>query len=223
MDILLTIISGLCWIIVYEECIRLGFKQKTYCMPFFALTLNLAWETVYPFSYIFLNAPPPIEGIVAPVQYAINIIWLILDIIILYTYFKFGKKEWPKSIDIKLLAPWSVITIICCFALQIVFIYEFGFIMAIKYSAFLQNLLMSILFINLFAKRGSMKGQSILLAVSKWIGTLAPTILFGIVHFNLFVLVCGVFCSVFDLIYIALLIKYKKNPHLQNIHYLQKV
>ena len=223
MDILLTIISGLFWIIVYEECIRLGFKQKTYCMPFFALALNLAWETVYPFSYIFLNAPPPIEGIVAPVQYVVNIIWLILDIIILYTYFKFGKKEWPKSIDIKLLTPWSVIAIICCFALQIVFIYEFGFVMAIKYSAFLQNLLMSILFINLFAKRGSMKGQSILLAVSKWIGTLAPTILFGIVHFNLFVLVCGIFCSVFDLIYIGLLVKHKKSPHLQNIHYLQKV
>ena len=68
-----------------------------------------------------------------------------------------------------------------------------------------------------------MKGQSILLAVSKWIGTLAPTILFGVIHFNLFILVCGIFCSVFDLIYIGLLVKYKKNPHLQNIHYLQKV
>lgn len=218
MDILLTIISGLFWIIVYEECIRLGFKQKTYCMPFFALGLNLAWETIYPFSYIFLNAPMPIPGVVTSVQSVINIIWLFLDIIILYTYFKFGKKEWPKSINIKLLTPWSIIAIICCFCLQIVFIYEFGFIMAVKYSAFLQNLLMSILFINLFAKRGNMNGQSILLAVSKWIGTLAPTILFGIVHFNLFILVCGIFCSVFDLIYIALLIKYKKNHHLENIH-----
>ena len=223
MDILLTIITGLFWIMAYEECIRLGFKQKTYCMPFLALTLNIAWEGVYVFSYIFLNAPTALPGIVSPVQSVVCILWFILDIIILYTYFKFGKKEWPKSIDIKLLAPWSVIAIICCFALQIVFIYEFGFIMAIKYSAFLQNLLMSILFINLFAKRGYMKGQSILLAVSKWIGTLAPTILFGIVHFNLFVLVCGIFCSVFDLIYIGLLVKYKKNPHLQNIHYIHKV
>ena len=217
MDILLTIISGLFWIIVYEECIRLGFKQKTYCMPFFALGLNLAWEAVYPFSYIFLNAPPPLPGIIDSVQSVVNILWLILDIIILYTYFKFGKKEWPKSIDIKLLTPWSIITIICCFCLQIVFIYEFGFVMAIKYSAFLQNLLMSILFINLFAKRGSMKGQSILLAVSKWIGTLAPTILFGVVHFNLFVLVCGIFCSVFDLIYISLLVNYKRNNPVEKV------
>ena len=218
MDILLTIISGLFWIIVYEECIRLGFKQKTYCMPFLALTLNIAWEGVYVFSYIFLNAPTPLAGIVAPAQYIICILWLLLDIIILYTYFKFGKKEWPKSIDIKLFTPWNVITIICCFCLQIVFIYEFGFVMAIKYSAFLQNLLMSVLFINLFSKRGNMEGQSILLAVSKCIGTLAPTILLGVVHFNLFVLVCGIFCSVFDLIYIALLVNYKRNHHLENIH-----
>ena len=223
MDILLTIISGLFWIIVYKECIRLGFKQKTYSMPFFALILNIAWETVYPFSYIFLNAPPPIDGVVAEVQYVVNIVWLILDIVILYTYFKFGKKEWPRSISIKFLAPWSILAIICCFCIQIAFIYEFGFVMAIKYSAFLQNLIMSILFINLFAKRGSLKGQSILLGVSKWIGTLAPTILFGIVHFNLFILVCGVLCSVFDLVYIWLLLKYKKNPQLRNIHYLQRV
>ena len=53
MDILLTIISGLFWIIVYEECIRLGFKQKTYCMPFFALTLNIAWESTIPPGMIF--------------------------------------------------------------------------------------------------------------------------------------------------------------------------
>ena len=89
--------------------------------------------------------------------------------------------------------------------------------MAIKYSAFLQNLVMSVLFINLFAKRGNMEGQSILLAVSKWIGTLAPTILFGIVHFNLFVLVCGIFCSVFDLIYIVLLVNYKRNHPVEKV------
>ena len=101
MDILLTIISGLFWIIVYEECIRLGFKQKTYCMPFFALGLNLAWETIYPFSYIFLNAPMPIPGVVTSVQSVINIIWLFLDIIILYTYFEFGKNrkyEWAINL-----------------------------------------------------------------------------------------------------------------------------
>jgi hypothetical protein len=49
MDIrlLLAGISGICWTVVYLDCIRLGFKQKTYAMPFWALALNIAWETVH--------------------------------------------------------------------------------------------------------------------------------------------------------------------------------
>ena len=54
-----------------------------------------------------------------------------------------------------------------------------------------------------------MEGQSLLLAAAKWIGTLAPTILFGMINYNALVLVCGIFCSVFDLIYIGLLIREK--------------
>lgn len=79
-----------------------------------------------------------------------------------------------------------------------------------EYSAFLQNLLMSVLFISMFARRGSMEGQSLLLAVSKWIGTLAPTILMGIIHYDALVLVTGALCSVFDLVYIGLLVTYRK-------------
>ena len=47
--------------------------------------------------------------------------------------------------------------------------------------------------------------------MSKWLGTLAPTILFGLLGGegmtgpNSFILVIGLLCSVFDLIYIALL------------------
>ena len=53
METFLTILSGIGWIIVYEECIRLGFKQKTFAMPFFALGLNFAWELIYTLSGIF--------------------------------------------------------------------------------------------------------------------------------------------------------------------------
>ncbi len=83
--------------------------------------------------------------------------------------------------------------------------------MASQYSAFLQNLLMSVLFIALFLKRDSMEGTSLTLAAAKWIGTLAPTILMGVITYNSVVLACGIFCSVFDLIYIGLLAGKKKH------------
>lgn len=209
MEMFLTLISGMAWMIVYEECIRLGLKQKTYAMPFFALGLNFAWESIYSFSDIFLAAHGPLVGLNA-VQAYVNASWALLDIIILFTYFKYGKKEFPKSINHKYFFGGSTLVLICCFVLQYIFINEFGFIMGAKYSAFLQNLLMSVMFLSMYAKRGNMKGQSLVLAYAKWIGTLAPTILFGILDYSLFILICGVFCSVFDILYIYLLTTYKR-------------
>lgn len=216
MELFLTVLSGIGWMIVYEECIRLGFKQKTYAMPLFALGLNFAWELIYTLADIFLEAHGPLTGLTL-VQAIVNAVWVCLDVVILVSYFKYGKKEWPKSIDSKFFAPWSVLVLICSFALQLAFIVGFGFVKAAQYAAFLQNLLMSVLFISMYVKRGSMEGQSVLLAVAKWIGTLAPTIVFGVMEYNPVVLVSGIFCTVFDLIYIGLLGKQiRKEKAIQN-------
>lgn len=209
MHTFLTLLSGIAWIIVYEECVRLGFKQKTYSMPLFALGLNFAWESIYGFSDIFLGAHGPLVGMNA-IQPYVNIAWACIDVVILITFFKYGKKEWPQVFSKKLMAPWIMLVLVCSFALQIAFIKEFGFIMAAQYSAFLQNLLMSVMFIGMFVKRGGMEGQSLLLAYAKWIGTLAPTILMGVITFNPLILVCGIFCTIFDVIYIVLLSRCRK-------------
>jgi predicted lipid-binding transport protein (Tim44 family) len=42
--------------------------------------------------------------------------------------------------------------------------------------------------------------------VAKWIGTLAPTIVFGILAGSAFILGVGLLCSVFDLAYLGLLL-----------------
>lgn len=209
MNMFLTLLSGVGWILVYEECIRLGLKQKTYAMPLFALGLNFAWEFLYSFVDIAYEAHGPLVGMTLA-QEIVNIFWCCLDVVILYTFFKNGKKEWPDFISAGLFVPWTLLVLVCCFALQIVFMVEFDFTMAAQYSAFLQNLVMSVLFIKMFIKRKGDEGQSLLLAVSKWIGTLAPTILMGVITYNPVVLVCGIFCTVFDLIYIILLLNYRK-------------
>lgn len=210
METFLTLLSGIGWIIVYEECIRLGFKHQTYAMPLWALGLNFAWETIYSFSDIFLNAHGSLDDTMTLVQVIANVIWAFLDIIILYTYFKYGKKEVTHPFEQKYFAPWTVLVVACCFILQIAFILEFDFVMAAQYSAFLQNLMMSVLFIQMYFKRNSLEGQSLLLAIAKWIGTLAPTLIMGVMTFNIVVLICGIFCSIFDLIYIYLIATHNK-------------
>ena len=89
--------------------------------------------------------------------------------------------------------------------MQLLFVAEFGWDQASRYAAFLQNLLMSGLFIAMFVARGGRRGQTLLIAVAKWIGTLAPTIVFGWYGNSPLILGLGILCSIFDLSYIGLL------------------
>lgn len=196
MELLLPALSGLCWTIVYIELIRVGFKQKTYGMPLFALSLNICWECIYTIRY--MTADP------GALQSWVNLVWFLLDILVVVTYFRYGKEDFRKFFDVRYFIPWSVLAFIVGLAVQLGFVSEFGDIGA-GYSAFLQNLLMSVLFIIMLTLRKSSKGQNQLIAVCKWLGTLAPTVLFGIIHFNVFILILGGFCCVFDILYIVLL------------------
>jgi len=203
VETILTIISGVCWTIVYVEGIRVGFKDRSYAIPFFALALNIAWEMIH-----------AAQGIKDPsVQTIFNGIWFLFDIGILWTYLKFGRKYFPSSLPPNWFIPWTVLGLTMAICVQYAFVREFGPFVGGAYAAFLQNLLMSILFINMLVQRGNDDGQSLVIAACKWIGTLAPTILFGIIGGgsfsgpSLLVLVVGLLCSVFDLIYIFLLLR----------------
>jgi hypothetical protein len=213
LKLILTIISGVCWTIVYIEGIRLGFKDRSYAIPFYALALNFAWESLYTFYGFRING--------VDVQNVFNAVWLTFDVGILYTYFKFGRKyfnnrsashRWSNR---KVFIGWSVLGLVTAFAIEYSFIREFGVAKGAAYSAFPQNLLMSVLFIAMLARRGNRDGQSLTIAVSKWLGTLAPTIVYGVLgasgfpRGSLLILIVGIFCSVFDLIYIRMLAKVK--------------
>lgn len=202
MILFLLLLSGFCWTIVYLKLIISGFKEKTYGMPFIALTLNFSWEVIY--SYFNL-----INHDYTSLQTWITLIWLFLDIFIIFTYFLYGKSYFPPYCNREYFIPWTLLIFLMSFVLQYFFIIEFGDSGQV-YSAFLQNLIMSILFINMLVHRNDLKGQYLVIAINKWIGTLAPTILFGFIYGNRLALVIGVFCSVFDLIYIYFLNSLKR-------------
>jgi hypothetical protein len=86
----------------------------------------------------------------------------------------------------------SVLLIATVYIVQWLFVVEFGWADAPKYAAFLQNLLMSGLFIAMFVARRGPRGQSIVIAVAKWIGTLAPTIALGALAGSAFIFGVGV-------------------------------
>jgi hypothetical protein len=200
MELFLTILSGLAWTIVYAEGIRLGFRDRTYAIPLAALGLNFAWEWIY-----------GIHGLSGPItaQAVINLIWALADVVIVYTFFRFGRAEFP-TLTRSLFVGWGLLVIGVSFGVQLLLIGEFGVNDAARYSAFLQNLLMSGLFIAMLVARGGLRGQSLVIAVAKWIGTLAPTILFGALHRSALILGLGMLCSVLDLIYIGMILLAKR-------------
>ena len=206
IKIALTLVSGICWTVVYIEGLRVGFRDKSYAIPFYALALNFAWELLH-----------TIFGFRAGVslQTIINAVWFAFDVGILYTYFKYGRKYFPRNLPARWFNGWSILGLLTALCVEYAFIREFGVAVGAGYSAFLQNLLMSVLFIKMLVKRGSSEGQSLYIAINKWIGTLAPTILFGIVgdggfpQGSFLILVLGIFCSIFDLTYIWMLFSMK--------------
>jgi len=199
---MLILLGGICWTIVYIELIFLGFKEKTYGMPFIALALNFTWEALH--SYLGL------KNDISNIQTWIILIWFILDTVIVCTYLIYGKKYFPKQSSKLYFTPWTIIIFLMSFVLQYCFILEFGNIGKI-YSAFIQNLIMSILFINMIVNRTTTAGQSLTIAINKCIGTLALTILFGVIGGSKLILALGIFCSVFDILYIYFLNSVKRS------------
>ena len=134
-----------------------------------------------------------------------NIAWGLADIVIVFTFLKFGRAELPGWVTRRLFIGWALLLGVTSFAVQLLFVAEFGWDDASRYAAFLQNLLMSGLFIAMFVARGGRRGQTLLISVAKWIGTLAPTIVFGWYGNSPLILGVGILCSIFDLVYIWLL------------------
>jgi len=201
----LTLISGISWSIVYLGIINRGFKDQTYGMPLFALAFNIAWEFMYAFVIDFDF----------PLQKAVNIAWCLLDVVIIYTYFKYGRKEFPKDRE-RFFVPWSLTAFVVAFFVIYFTHYEFENFAGARYSAFAQNLMMSVLFISMLVRRNNVDGQSMYIAIFKMLGTLAPTIQMSIQTGSHLILIFGLGCFVYDVVYIWMLyqkfIELKLNP-----------
>lgn len=205
MGMILCIISGLCWSTVYVDSIRTGFKQKTYCMPLFALGLNVAWEGIYAYYEVIGRGNVSLQGIA-------NTVWVLLDVVIVITYFKYCKNDCKTVLEKKAQIPFGVLTFAICITIQVLFVYEFGDTKAEIYSAYLQNIAMSMAYLYMLNRRQSSKGQTKLIAVCKWFGTLAPTLI-GIIEHNAFIICTGIICFILDGLYFYFLCYVKKKEY----------
>jgi hypothetical protein len=188
--------SGIFWSLAYILIILRGFRDRSYGMPLAALGANITWE----FMFAFIH-----RG--GGVQEVVNVVWFGLDVLILYTVLRFGRREFPD-----LSAPVFYATVVLAIVVAGVFVAlvsaEFDNWAGV-YAAFGQNFMMSVLFIAMLYRRRSTRGQSIGIAIAKMVGTAcasAQFFFYGPAEFQnavLYALYLG--CFAFDALYLACL------------------
>lgn len=203
MQTLILVFGGMFWILTYIFIISKGFKDKTYGMPLIALCANVSWEFIY--SFIFPHTPP---------QLFINYLWFGLDVIIVIQFLKYSKNEFLNLTSTKL---YSIFILLLVSEFSIILLSSF-ITVEVKgvYTAFSQNLVMSVLFIIMLFKRKSLRGQSIYIAVFKMLGTGLTSLHYyvyePITHSSFILPTLFVLIFTFDIAYILLILRfYKKN------------
>lgn len=153
--------SGLAWSFTYVMIIYISVRHKTYAMPMLAMVTNISWEFLFTFVY------PMVGG---PVQEAINVAWLVLDLVIVATFIRFWRSDFPATLQAWL---WPVLLGSFAFALPLLIatVTLFGPDLGSAYTAFGDNLMMSVLFLTMLLRRGNTRGQSIWIAAGKLVGT----------------------------------------------------
>lgn len=212
IDIILQILSGFFWTITYILIINKSIKDKTYGMPFIAMCLNLSWEFVFTFVYkttIF--------------HQIVCLIWFILDLIIAFTFFKYGYKDFKKKyslgkISFFVLILFSLISSLVFMILaplDFAMIFDYDILQTAGFIAYFQNLLMSVLFLLMFLEIRNLKGQSVSIAIFKWLGTLVVCImnLRGMILPNSTELFIIFLIQIFDILYIYLIFKFSRDKY----------
>jgi hypothetical protein len=192
----LLVIGGFFWALTYLIAIRKGFIDKTYSFPMVALAANISWEAI--FSFIIPLFPP---------QLYIDYVWFFLDLVIVYQFLKFGRSEFPLYSSRHFYASFAT-AVAVAFGSILSITYVFQDWLGV-YTAFGQNLMMSILFIAMLLNRNSIRGQSIYIAIFKMIGTAITSYAYYLyqsasnVSFLMFFLFISIL--VFDAVYVGLL------------------
>lgn len=163
----LLVLSGVFWTVTYLLIIRQGSRDRVCGMPLVALCANLSWEFLFSFPY-----PHHVP------QVWVNRVWLAFDLVILAQLLMYWRNDWPTMRPMCFAATLAVSAAVAMGAV-------WGVSIGIDdpagaYAAFGQNLLMSVLFIHMLRRRGSLAGQSLTIAWCKLIGTVFASAAFWI-------------------------------------------
>ncbi|MFD4999603.1 transmembrane-type terpene cyclase [Streptomyces buecherae] len=201
----LAAVCGLGWTIAYVLAVRTGLRDKTYCIPLVALAMNICWE----FQFVFFRSAEHMSGSnseVGSAEVFIGVIWLIVDCGLLYTVFRFGPNEFPYLPRRVFYAGFVVVLGLAYAGIEVLSReFDDGDVVL---TSFGMNVAMSGLFLAMLAVRQSSRGQSMGIAVAKFVGTTSTCVVWFFdtsVYPGPWLPYCTVACVLLDVAYIAAL------------------
>lgn len=147
---------GLSWAVTYVLMIRRAVRDRTYPMPLVPLALNLAWECQY-------SLVTPKRGF----RRAVGLTWLGLDCVLLGLTIRYGPEETGMR---RRTFTGGLVASLCGAALAVRAANRWGDAHG-RTTAFVQNAVMSALFLRMHRGRGGNRGQTPGIAVSKLLGS----------------------------------------------------
>lgn len=185
------------WIIACLDAFRIGLRDKTYGVPFVSIALNTMWVLIGGTWYVVSMGCRSFA--------LVFLVWGIIDILLLTTYFRFGYREFESMSGQSkpVFIGCTVLAFLCAGAWQAVFCYNSD--LWLIDTAFTLMLLTSMMFVYMLLVRKSSRGQSMLIAVAKCIGSLGPTLYGWIRMRDCFMTGIGAVCFIIDCAYIVLL------------------
>jgi hypothetical protein len=148
------------WMVAYVAIIYRGFKDRTYGMPLAALAANLSWEATYGF---FLD--PFADHI-----HTLSIPCFFLDLVIAWQCLRYGAKDFTVPLVKRYFPLFFCGAVLIAFPVVYLGFFEFDDPDG-EYTGFGINFMMSMLFVAMLLSRDSPAGQSMYVAVGKWMGT----------------------------------------------------
>jgi hypothetical protein len=148
------------WSAGYVLMIRRGWKDKTFAEPVVVSCVNLAWEFLFSFHYTVRTFA----------RYG-NIAWMALSAVLVWMAWRFGPEDFANPLVKSALRPSMVAMLGACLLL------EWGFVEA--YQDYFGKALGSVtavinaaMFLALLLRRGSVRGQSVYIALAMLLGNL---------------------------------------------------
>ena len=152
--------SVLAWTIAYLSIVYYGFADRTYGMPMPALAANLSWEAIWAFVI------KPFSDI----GHVLTIPWFCVDLIVAMQCVLYGGNDATEPFLRRYYRWLFLAAIAIAFPIMYWSFKEFNDWYA-EFTASGDSLLISVLFVGLLIRRRGVSGQSMVIAVSKWLGT----------------------------------------------------